>query len=71
MESWLARMDVWLGQMRPVGSTAEMLDVQVREQKVNLNTHCYLYVSVNNVSFAFPNFLISFFLHFDSRKMNL
>ena len=45
VESWLARMDVWLGQMRPVGSTAEMLDVQVREQKVSLNIHCYIYVS--------------------------
>ena len=44
VESWLARMDVWLGQMRPVGSTAEMLDVQVREQKVSLNIHCYIYV---------------------------
>ena len=48
VESWLARMDVWLGQMRPVGSTAEMLDVQVREQKVNLNIYFHLCISDRN-----------------------
>ena len=34
VESWLGRMEVWLGQMRPVGSTADVLEAQVREQKV-------------------------------------
>ena len=51
VESWLARMDVWLGQMRPVGSTAEMLDVQVREQKVNLNIYFHLCISDRNLMF--------------------
>ena len=31
-------MEVWLGQMGPVGSTANVLEAQIREQKVsNLN----------------------------------
>ena len=54
-------MDVWLGQMRPVGSTAEMLDVQVREQKVNLNIYFHLCISDRNVHFEFRNFLFPFF----------
>ena len=27
-------MEVWLGQMRPVGSAVDVLEAQVREQKV-------------------------------------
>ena len=66
VESWLARMDVWLGQMRPVGSTAEMLDVQVREQKVNLNIYFHLCIS----DFMFiSNFEISYF-HFSSQSFH-
>ena len=45
-------MDVWLGQMRPVGSTAEMLDVQVREQKVKFNNYFYLWISDHNTSIS-------------------
>ena len=60
VESWLARMDIWLGQMRPVGSTAEMLDVQVREQKVNLNICFYLCI-IFHVYFGFINFSFPFF----------
>ena len=29
-------MEVWLGQMRPVGSDVEVLEAQVREQKVTI-----------------------------------
>ena len=38
VESWLGRMEVWLGQMGPVGSTANVLEAQIREQKVNINS---------------------------------
>ena len=37
VESWLGRMEVWLGQMGPVGSTANVLEAQIREQKVSIN----------------------------------
>ena len=59
-------MDVWLGQMRPVGSTAEMLDVQVREQKVNLNIYFYLCI-IFHVYFGL--FKISYF-HFSSKSFH-
>ena len=62
VESWLARMDVWLGQMRPVGSTAEMLDVQVREQKVNLNIYFYLCISDFMFISDYLKYFISIFL---------
>ena len=54
-------MDVWLGQMRPVGSTAEMLDVQVREQKVNLNIYFYLCISDFMFISDYLKYLISIF----------
>ena len=49
VESWLGRMEVWLGQMGPVGSTANVLEAQIREQKVsnlnqNLNSFKVIYL---------------------------
>ncbi len=35
VEAWLGRMEAWLARMRPVGMTADVLEAQIREQKVN------------------------------------
>ena len=34
VEAWLSRMEAWLARMRPVGMTADVLETQIREQKV-------------------------------------
>ena len=34
IDAWLARMEAWYSRMRPVGSSPEELEAQVREQKV-------------------------------------
>ena len=34
IEAWLGRMEAWQARMRPVGSTQDVLEAQVREQKV-------------------------------------
>jgi hypothetical protein len=34
IESWLSRMEGWKARMRPIGSTPDVLEQQVREQKV-------------------------------------
>ena len=45
-------MEVWLGQMGPVGSTANVLEAQIREQKVsNLNQ------TLNSFKVLFGTFL--------------
>ena len=36
VEAWLARMEAWQDRMQPVA--CDLLDTQVREQKVRLNT---------------------------------
>lgn len=40
VETWLQRMETRLDRMVPVGHTADVLEAQLREQKVSL--HCYL-----------------------------
>jgi len=35
VEAWLTRMEAWLARMRPVGMTADVLEAQIREQKVS------------------------------------
>ena len=35
VEAWLGRMEAWLARMRPVGMTADVLEAQIREQKVD------------------------------------
>ena len=35
VEAWLGRMEGWQARMRPVGSTQEVMEQQVREQKVS------------------------------------
>lgn len=37
LETWLARMEARLERMAPVAHTADVLDQQIREQKVNLH----------------------------------
>ena len=37
VEAWLGRMEAWLSRMRPVGTTADVLEAQIREQKVSSN----------------------------------
>ena len=34
VEAWLSRMEAWLARMAPVGSAADVLEGQIREQKV-------------------------------------
>ena len=38
VEAWLSRMEAWLARMRPVGMTADVLETQIREQKVKMST---------------------------------
>ena len=38
IEAWLGRMEAWQARMRPVGNTQDVLEAQVREQKVNIQT---------------------------------
>ena len=33
MTDFFSRMESWLGRMRPVGSSTDVLDAQIREQK--------------------------------------
>lgn len=33
IDAWLTRMESWHGRMRPVGTTPDVLEAQVREQK--------------------------------------
>ena len=42
VEVWLARMETRLERMRSVGHTADVLEAQLREQKVCSNTFLYL-----------------------------
>jgi hypothetical protein len=46
-------MEVWLGQMRPVGSDVEVLGAQVREQKVTyLASPTYIHIySISYIQF--------------------
>lgn len=34
VEAWLARMEAWHSRMRPVASSPDVLEAQIREQKV-------------------------------------
>ena len=43
-------MEVWLGQMRPVGSDVEVLGAQVREQKVTSLANP-TYIPIYNIYF--------------------
>ena len=51
VESWLGRMEVWLCQMGPVGSTANVLEAQIREQKVSNLTQILNYFKVDIIWF--------------------
>ena len=35
VESWLSRMEAWEGRMRPVATSPDVVEAQIREQKVN------------------------------------
>jgi len=42
VEAWIGRMEAWLARMRPVGMTADVLEAQIREQKVKTAPKKYL-----------------------------
>jgi len=50
VEAWLGRMEAWLSRIRPVGMTADVLETQIREQKVKL---CFtlMVFSLNKINF--------------------
>ena len=48
VEAWLTRMEAWLARMRPVGMTADVLEAQIREQKV-----CHMHAALMSNDFIF------------------
>lgn len=46
VENWLQRMETRLERMAAVGHTADVLEAQLREQKVHHNKHLLRYCSI-------------------------
>lgn len=68
VESWLNRMESWKARMRPVGSTADVLESQVREQKsFHAEVHQYkIHIEEFN---QLTQELISSYQHDDTTKI--